>query len=99
VLIPLALAILLSFLLAPLVRRLEQWKLGRLTSTLIAVVIGFAFIGGIGLVAARQALSLAGKLPEYRENIREKIHALRAPNDGTLGKAAEAIKQLAGEVV
>ena len=94
VLIPLALAILLSFLLAPLVRRLEHWKLGRLTSTLIAVVIGFAFIGGIGLVAARQALSLAGKLPEYRENIREKIHALRAPNDGTLGKAAEAIKQL-----
>ena len=94
VLIPLALAILLSFLLAPLVRRLEHWKLGRLTSTLIAVVIGFAFIGGIGLVATRQALSLAGKLPEYRENIREKIHALRAPNDGTLGKAAEAIKQL-----
>ena len=94
VLIPLALAILLSFLLAPLVRRLEHWKLGRLTSTLIAVVIGFAFIGGIGLIAARQALSLAGKLPEYRENIREKIHALRAPNDGTLGKAAEAIKQL-----
>ena len=94
VLIPLALAILLSFLLAPLVRRLEHWKLGRLASTLIAVVIGFAFIGGIGLVAARQALSLAGKLPEYRENIREKIHALRAPNDGTLGKAAEAIKQL-----
>ena len=94
VLIPLALAILLSFLLAPLVRRLEQWKLGRLASTLIAVVIGFAFIGGIGLIAARQALSLAGKLPEYRENIREKIHALRAPNDGTLGKAAEAIKQL-----
>ena len=94
VLIPLALAILLSFLLAPLVRRLEHWKLGRLTATLIAVVIGFAFIGGIGLVATRQALSLAGKLPEYRENIREKIHALRAPNDGTLGKAAEAIKQL-----
>jgi predicted PurR-regulated permease PerM len=94
VLIPLALAILLSFLLAPLVRRLEHWKLGRLASTLIAVVLGFAIIGGIGLVAARQALSLAGKLPEYRENIREKIHALRAPNDGTLGKAAEAIKQL-----
>jgi len=94
VLIPLALAILLSFLLAPLVRRLEHWKLGRLTATLIAVVIGFAFIGGIGLVATRQALSLAGKLPEYRENIREKIHALRAPHDGTLGKAAEAIKQL-----
>ena len=97
VLIPLALAILLSFLLAPLVRCLETWKLGRLPSTLIAVMIGFTIIGGIGLVAARQALSLAAKLPEYRENIREKIHALRAPQNGTLGKAAEAIKELESE--
>jgi predicted PurR-regulated permease PerM len=97
VLIPLALAILLSFLLAPLVRRLEHWKLGRLPSTLIAVVIGFSIIAGIGLVATRQALSLTAKLPEYRENIREKVRALRAPQDGTLGKAAEAIKELESE--
>ena len=97
VLIPLALAILLSFLLAPLVRRLEHWRLGRVPSTVIAVVIGFSIIGGIGLVASRQALSLAAKLPEYRENIREKIHALRAPQNGTIGKAAEAIKELENE--
>jgi predicted PurR-regulated permease PerM len=97
VLIPLALAILLSFLLAPLVRRLEHWRLGRIPSTIIAVVIGFSVIGSIGTVATRQALSLAAKLPEYRENIREKIQALRAPRNGTLGKAAEAIKQLETE--
>ncbi len=36
VLIPLALAILLSFLLAPVVRRLEGWRLGRIPSTFIA---------------------------------------------------------------
>jgi predicted PurR-regulated permease PerM len=66
VLIPLALAILLAFLLAPIVRRLEHWRLGRIASTFVAVVIGFTLIGGIGLIAARQALSLAAKLPEYR---------------------------------
>jgi predicted PurR-regulated permease PerM len=97
VLIPLALAILLSFLLAPVVRRLEHWRLGRLASTLIAVAIAFSLIGGIGLVAARQALSLAAKLPEYRENIQKKIRAVRAPQEGTLGKAAEAIKELENE--
>jgi predicted PurR-regulated permease PerM len=97
VLIPLALAILLSFLLAPVVRRLEQWGLGRVASTFIAVVVGFAVIGGVGTVAARQALSLAAKLPEYRENIQKKIRALREPNEGTLGKAAEAIRQLENE--
>jgi predicted PurR-regulated permease PerM len=97
VLIPLALAILLSFLLAPMVRRLEHWRLGRIPSTLIAVVIAFSIIGGIGVIAARQALSLAAKLPEYRENITKKIRAVRAPQEGTLGKAAEAIKDLENE--
>jgi predicted PurR-regulated permease PerM len=94
VLIPLALAILLSFLLAPVVRRLEHWRLGRIPSTFIAVVIGFSLIGGVGWIAAGQALSLAAKLPEYRENITEKIRAVRAPQESTIGKAAEAIEEL-----
>ena len=97
VLIPLALAILLSFLLAPVVRRLEQWRLGRIPSTCIAVVIGFSIIGAVGWVAGHQALSLAAKLPEYRENIREKMRAIREPQESTLGKAAEAIKELEEE--
>ena len=78
VLIPLALAILASFLLAPVVRRLEHWRLGRIPSTLVAVAVAGALIGGVGYVAAREALSLAAKLPEYRENIREKARAARA---------------------
>ena len=97
VLIPLALAILLSFLLAPVVRRLEHWRLGRIPSTFLAVVIGFSLIGGIGAVAARQGLSLAAKLPEYRANISKKIRAVRTPQEGSLGKAAEAIKDLENE--
>ena len=97
VLIPLALAILLSFLLAPVVRRLEHWRLGRIPSTLIAVVLGFSLIGGIGWIATKQALSLAAKLPEYRANISKKIRAVREPSEGSLGKAAEAIKDLENE--
>ena len=97
VLIPLALAILASFLLAPIVRRLESWKLGRIPSTLLAVAATSAVIAAVGYVAGREALSLAAKLPEYRENIRAKIRALRAPDNGALGKAAEAINELEGE--
>jgi predicted PurR-regulated permease PerM len=97
VLIPLALAILLSFLLAPAVRRLEHWRLGRIGSTFIAVAIAFVLIGAIGWVAAGQALSLAAKLPEYRENIANKVRALRAPHESTLAKATEAIKELESE--
>src|SRR4051812_46348160 len=74
VLIPLALAILFSFLLAPAVRRLEQWKLGRVPSALVVALLAFAVVLGVATVAAMQAVSLGGKLPEYRHNITQKIH-------------------------
>lgn len=97
VLIPLALSILLSFLLAPAANLLERWKLGRAAATAIVVVLGFSIIGAVGWVAANQAIALAAKLPEYRENITAKIRALRGPQTGALGKAAEAIKELESE--
>ena len=96
VLIPLALAILFAFLLAPVVRRLERW-LWRIPATLIAVFVAFSLIGAIAVVAGKQAISLAAKLPEYRENIIKKIHAVRAPKEGDLAKAAGAIKDLQEE--
>lgn len=97
VLIPLALAILLAFLLAPAVRRLERWRIGRLASTLVVVAAGFAAIGAVGWVAANQALSVAAKLPEYRENLAQKIRAVRHAPEGAIGKAAEAIEELEKE--
>jgi predicted PurR-regulated permease PerM len=94
VLIPLALAILLSFLLAPAARRLERWGLGRIASTLLVVLASFAVIGAVAYVAGSQAVSLAANLPEYRENIAAKIRDLRSSSESGLGKAAEAIKEL-----
>jgi predicted PurR-regulated permease PerM len=96
VLVPLALAILFSFLLAPAVRRVERW-MPRIVATLLAVCIVFSLVGAIAFIAGRQAVSLAAKLPEYRENITEKIRAVRAPKEGDLGKAADAIKDLQQE--
>jgi predicted PurR-regulated permease PerM len=98
VLIPVALAVLLAFLLAPAVRRLEQWKLGRLPSALLVSLLAFAVVFLVVGVAATQAVALGAKLPEYRQNIVEKIHALRQPKrDSNIGKAAEAIKDLEEE--
>jgi predicted PurR-regulated permease PerM len=80
------------------VRRLEQWKLGRVPSTLIVALLGFGLLFAVAGVAAMQAVSLAGKLPEYRHNIVQKIHALRHPKrDTNIGKAAEAIKDIEKE--
>jgi predicted PurR-regulated permease PerM len=98
VLIPVAMAILLSFLLAPAVRRLEQWKLGRAASTLIVALFAFGVVFAFAGFAATQAVSLGAKLPEYRHNIVKKIHALRHPkHESAIGKAAEAIKDIEKE--
>ncbi|HZS68886.1 MAG TPA: AI-2E family transporter [Burkholderiales bacterium] len=95
VLIPLAIAILLAFLAAPAVRWLERCRLPRIAATLIVAAIGFGVIFGIGAIAATQAVSLAAKLPEYRQNIAAKIHKLRHPDQrSTIGKAAAAIKDI-----
>jgi len=98
VLVPVALAVLLAFLLAPAVRRLEQWKVGRTPSTLLVSLLAFAIVFAIAGVAGTQAVALGAKLPEYRHNIVQKIHALRTPKrDSNIGKAAEAIKDLEEE--
>jgi predicted PurR-regulated permease PerM len=93
VLIPLALAILFSFLLAPAVRRVERW-LPRVVATLLIALLVFSLLGAVAVVAGTQVVSLAAKLPEYRENITGKIRAVREPQEGELGRAADALKDL-----
>ena len=97
VIIPLALAGLFAFVLAPLVRRLEALRIGRPAATFLSVAIGMAVIVGVGWVAVDQAVSLAGKLPEYKDNITRKLRDLRSAPQGNLGKAAKAIKELESE--
>jgi predicted PurR-regulated permease PerM len=98
VLLPLALAVLIAFLLAPAVERLERWKLGRAPSTLIVSLLALALVASIGTVAALQAVSLAAKLPEYRHTIAQKIRDLRAPKQSTtLGRAKKALEDIEKE--
>src|SRR5690348_14972060 len=99
VLIPLALAVLFSFLLAPIARRLEALHLGRPASTVAVVALFVLVLAGVGWAAGNQMLNLVGKLPEYRQHIAHKLDALRSPpKDGDLGKAAKAIKQLEKDI-
>src|SRR5437867_11454113 len=67
-LIPLALSLLLSFLLAPLCHRLERWKLGRVPSVIIVVVLALGGVAGVGWIVTGQLIDLGNKLPGYRNN-------------------------------
>ena len=76
VLVPLALAILFSFLLGPVVRRLERVGLWRVPAVLAVTVAFFGIFAAVGWMTAHQVVALADKLPAYQGNIQHKLQAL-----------------------
>jgi predicted PurR-regulated permease PerM len=96
-LIPLSLAGLLTFLLAPLVSRLERW-LGRICAVLLVVLLIFTGLGGVGWVLTRQLVDLATKLPDYKENISLKLRAFQTPNGSAFTKLSETVEELKHEL-
>jgi hypothetical protein len=97
VLIPLALAALITFLLAPLVGRLERW-IGRIAAVLLIVLMLFALIGGIGWMLTRQAIDLADRLPDYQANIQAKVRAFRIPTGGLFSRITRSFEQIQKEL-
>jgi predicted PurR-regulated permease PerM len=98
VLIPLALALLISFILMPLVQFLQQTRLGRVPAVLIVVALVF---GGVGMVAwtmGRQVVDLAETLPKYEQNIRAKAASLRAGGSSALDAAKRNVEHLQEEL-
>ena len=100
VFIPIALAILLSFALAPLVRLLQRVRLPRPAAVLLVVLFAFAAIFAVGGLIASQLTELAGELPRYEFTMQEKIRSLRgtAAGSGTLERAAEVLQDLRQEL-
>ncbi len=93
-LVPLALAALLTFLLSPLVSRLQRW-IGRIGAILLVVAMMFGVAGGIGWVLTQQAVDLANQLPGYKENIRAKLQAFHLPaGGGPISKVSNTIEDL-----
>jgi predicted PurR-regulated permease PerM len=97
VLVPVALAALLTFLLAPLVTRLQRW-LGRVAPVLVVVAMIFALTGTLGWVLMQQTVDLANKLPSYKENIRTRLRSIQLPNEGPFSKASRTIEELKEEL-
>ena len=99
ILIPLALAITLALILTPAVNWLEKVLLGRVTAVALVMILTIAATGGVAWVIFNQLVGVANELPRYRQNIHNKLEAMRAPGDGALGQATKSIKELATEVM
>ena len=94
VLVPIALAILLSFLLAPIVSRLERWGMGRVPAVLSAVAAVMAVLATLGWVVVGQVSELAERLPEYNQTLHRKFDDLREAFGNEFGRAATLVEEL-----
>jgi predicted PurR-regulated permease PerM len=100
VLVPIALAVLLSFVLAPLVQLLRRWYFPRSVAVIFSVLVAFSVILGLGALMASQVNQLATDLPRYQSTLREKIQSLRgaATGTGTLERASDVLQELGKEL-
>ena len=82
VLVPIALAILLTFVLSPVITKLERLGSPRVPAVILVVVLTFMAIGSVGWLVARQVTSLVESFPQYEQNLSAKIESLRSEQGG-----------------
>ncbi len=93
VLLPLALSILLAFVLTPPLLLLRRLKVPRIGAVAIVVAFAFAIIFALGWLLSREATQLAADLPAYQQALSDKVKGLRE------GTSASPVFKKAGEVL
>jgi predicted PurR-regulated permease PerM len=96
VLIPLALAIMLSLLVAPLIRALRRLRIGRASSVLVAVAALTLLCVGIAAALGTQVLHIAESLPQYESNVQRKLKTLEKVTVGPILRFTSETSRLAG---
>lgn len=98
VLVPFAVAVLLTFLLAPVVSWIERWS-GRAGAVVLVVVLVFGALGAGSWVIAHQLTAFAESLPAYRANIRQKVADIRGAGRGSsVEKVQQTLEQLRADI-
>ncbi|PIK71148.1 hypothetical protein CS379_20885 [Methylobacterium frigidaeris] len=91
ILIPIAIAVLLSFVIGPLVALLRKARLGRIPSVGVAVLLLLAVVAGLGGLIGMQVADLSTGLPRYQRTIAQKAENLKA---GPLGDLAGYLRSI-----
>ena len=98
VFIPLALAILLTFMLAPLVERLHDWGVNRVLAVIVSIAVALTLIGGLTNLAFNQFADLAHELPSYQRQLHTNLTHIRGAVRGGVAEASKAVEQLTREL-
>lgn len=100
VFLPLAIAMLITFALSPLVSRLRKLGLPMIASVLAAVTLAFAVISLFGLVVAGQVGQLAQELPTFQDNIVTKLETLQdtGPENGLVARLSRMVAEINAQI-
>lgn len=102
VLVPLALAVILSFILAPPVRALRRIGVANAPAVFLVVVFAFSIIFAVGALITQQVGSLADEIPRYQLTLKEKVKSLKeiaaGGGGGAIERASETLKDLQEEL-
>jgi predicted PurR-regulated permease PerM/GAF domain-containing protein len=98
--IPLALAILLGFIMTPPMLWLRRRGVPRILAVFFVVLVAFSAIGGVAIAVGAQLVQLAENLPSYQRNIKEKLSSLRSagPGSGLVERVTDTLKDLGNEL-
>jgi predicted PurR-regulated permease PerM len=95
VFLPITLAILLAFVLAPFVEYLRRWHLGRAPSIVMAVLVAVGILASLSGIIGYQVAGLAADIPSYQYTVKQKLDGLR---EGVIGRLPEMIRSIGHEI-
>jgi predicted PurR-regulated permease PerM len=100
VFLPIAIALLLTFALAPVVSTLKRAGLPRLPAVLLSVIGAFAALGLFSFVVATQVSELAGNIAVYQTNILAKVRSLKETGvgGGIISRLSGVIERVGQEI-
>nr|WP_298722750.1 AI-2E family transporter [uncultured Steroidobacter sp.] len=84
VLLPMALGVVLAFVLTPLVRQFDRMHLPRFAGVALTMVLALSAVGGMGYVVYDQFAQLSSEISQYSTSMRRKVSQLRMGNDAAL---------------
>jgi predicted PurR-regulated permease PerM len=94
VFLPMTLAILLAFVIAPFMELLRRLHLGRVPSVILSMLVVLGILGSLGSIIGYQLAGLASDLPRFQTTIKAKMSSL---HEGALGRLPEIIRSIGTE--
>jgi len=99
ILIPFALAMLISFAMAPVVLQLRKLGLPRIVAVLVVIIALSVAAAVFIILVASQTIDLASNLPRYQSNLETKIQSIKeaAPGGGLIDRLTTMVARLSQE--